>query len=64
MKTRAKTKRPRGAVKKSNAHLLGAYVPTAMSELVNQAVEMLDTDRSKFFRAAVREKLERHGLAA
>lgn len=64
MKTKAHTPRPRGAVKKKNAHLLGAYIPTAMSDLVNVAVVQLDTDRSKFFRAAVREKLQRHGIAA
>lgn len=35
-----------------------------MREAVDQAVERLDLDRSKFLREAVREKLARLGTAA
>lgn len=62
MKKRKQTPRPRGAVKKKEARLLGAYIPTSLANLVDEAVVKLDTDRSKFFRTAVREKLQRHGI--
>lgn len=63
MSKRKQTKRPRGAVTKGSAKLLGAYLPTALIALVDQVVRAQDTDRSKFFRAAVREKLERENAA-
>lgn len=59
---RTPTKRPRGAVKKDTSRLLGAYLPNELVGLIDQAVDRLDTDRSKFFRAAIREKLARHNL--
>lgn len=63
MNTRAKTKRPRG-ISKQNGTLIGGYMPQAMVTVIDSAVKALDTDRSKFIRTAVREKLERHGYAA
>ena len=39
-------------------------MPEPMVTLIDSAVRSLDTDRSKFIRSAVREKLERHGFAA
>lgn len=60
---RTPTKRPRGAVKKDKARLLGAYLPDELVNLIDQAVNRLDTDRSKFFRAAIREKLARHNIS-
>ncbi len=52
----------RGAVRNKNAQLLGAWLPDAMIVLLDQAVQEHDTDRSKFVRAAIREKLTKLGI--
>lgn len=41
---------------------LGVYFPSAMVPLIDHAVSLSDSDRSKFLRAAVREKLARQKL--
>lgn len=67
MSTPSKSKKKtlqRGAVRKQTSQLVGGYMPDPMVAVIDQAVRVLDTDRSKFFRSAVREKLERHGFAA
>ncbi len=63
MSARTKTKRPRG-ISKQNGTLIGGYMPVPMVTVLDDAVRQMDTDRSKFIRSAVREKLERHGFAA
>ena len=52
----------RGAVhKNAETTFLGAYAPDALVALVDQAVRRDDTDRSKFIRAAIKEKLAASG---
>lgn len=54
----------RGAVKKSDSTFIGGWVPDRLLVQVDQAIQQQDLDRSKFIRAALREKLERSGLGA
>lgn len=51
--------RPRGAVKKSEARLVAVWVPDLLVHALDEAVRSLDTDRSKYIRAALREKIRR-----
>jgi len=53
----------RGAVTKTNARQILVWFPNQLIPLIDQAVDRLDTDRSKFIRNAVREKMERSGIA-
>lgn len=54
----------RGSIQHKNAKLLGAWLPDALVAALDRAVEEKDTDRSKFVRAAIREKLARIGIPA
>lgn len=56
------TKMKRGSVKKAGSRLVNVYFPEAVLPVIDEAVKELDTDRSKFIRKAVREKLERSGF--
>lgn len=47
----------RGAVRRETAKPVLILFPNELLEGVNQAVVLLDTDRSKFVRNAVREQL-------
>jgi metal-responsive CopG/Arc/MetJ family transcriptional regulator len=49
----------RGAVKKSDSTFIGGWVPQQMLLKIDQAIQLHDLDRSKFIRAALREKLSR-----
>jgi metal-responsive CopG/Arc/MetJ family transcriptional regulator len=49
----------RAASKKSESRLINVYFPVVSLPLIDAAVVTEDTDRSKFIRKAVREKLER-----
>lgn len=40
------------------------FMPESLIPLMDVAVRKLDTDRSKFTRAAIREKMERAGIQA
>ena len=53
----------RGAVKKSESKLLTVWIPEAFDRPMKQAVALEDSDKSKFVRNAIREKLARHGIA-
>jgi metal-responsive CopG/Arc/MetJ family transcriptional regulator len=46
----------RGAVKKSECKLVNVWVPQALLTTLDRAVTLTDSDRSKFIRAAIREK--------
>lgn len=48
----------RGAVKKSEAKLIPVWMPIPMIAALAEAVQELDTDRSKFIRQAIREKIQ------
>lgn len=52
----------RGAIKKAESTLVNVYFPDPLLKHVDGAVVELDTDRSKFMRQAVREKLVKHGI--
>ncbi len=52
----------RGAVKKNESRLLTVWIPDSFERPIQQAVAMGDTDKSKFVRNAIREKLARHGI--
>lgn len=47
----------RGAVTKSESRAVIVYFPKTIIPLIDEAVRLRDTDRSKFIRSAVREKL-------
>lgn len=54
----------RGRLKKVECKLLNFYCQEEMFPLLDAAVRKLDTDRSKFIRAAIREKMLKHGVVA
>ena len=45
-----------------NSRLVTLWLPERLDPLIDQAVFTLDTDRSKFIRCAIREKLLRAGI--
>jgi metal-responsive CopG/Arc/MetJ family transcriptional regulator len=49
----------RGAVKKKDSRPIITWFPTPLLEGMDRAVAVADLDRSKFVRAAVREKISR-----
>lgn len=53
----------RGRTKKVECKLLNFYMQEEMFPSLDAAVRKLDTDRSKFIRAAIREKIENAGVA-
>ena len=52
----------RGTVTKTSSKLLTVWVPTALLPAIDRGVSKLDTDKSKFVRQAIREKLARAGI--
>jgi len=52
----------RGAVKKSRSRLVPVWFPLTLLPFLDAAIHTLDTDRSKFIRTAVREKMARAGV--
>jgi metal-responsive CopG/Arc/MetJ family transcriptional regulator len=53
----------RGSGKKPKGKLLAVWVPGRLMPHLDQGARMEDSDRSKFVRNAVREKLARHGTS-
>jgi hypothetical protein len=47
---------------KNESTMLTVWVPRPYFPLIERGVRKTDTDRSKFVRAAIREKLARHGI--
>lgn len=58
--------RQRGAVSKdrSMSKAILVYFPNELIPLIDEAVNLTDSDRSKFIRNSVRRELERSGLGA
>ena len=54
----AKQQKP-DRVRRGNTVFIGGWVPEALSEAVDTAVKVLDSDRSKFLRIALNEKVAR-----
>jgi hypothetical protein len=52
----------RGAVKKSSSRLLTVWIPEALESNLAHGAAKEDSDKSKFVRNAIREKLARHGI--
>lgn len=52
----------RGSVTKDESKLLTVWVPTELFPLLDDGVKIEDSDRSKFVRNAIREKLARMNL--
>ena len=55
-------KNNRGSVKKSECKLMTIWVPESLFPFLDRGVKLLDSDRSKFVRIAIREKLARAGV--
>jgi metal-responsive CopG/Arc/MetJ family transcriptional regulator len=51
----------RGSGKKPKGRLLSVWVPEKLMPRLDQGARKEDSDRSKFVRNAIREKLARHG---
>ncbi len=49
----------RGAITKSSSRLINLWIPEVMVPVIDMAVVDSDTDRAKFIRSAIREKLQR-----
>jgi len=52
----------RGAIKKNESKLLTVWIPSSFNGPLKQAIDLEDSDKSKFVRNAIREKLARHGI--
>ena len=52
----------RGAVKKEKARLLNVWVPLDLFPYIDEGVRLEDSDRSKFVRGAIRQKLTTLGI--
>ena len=52
----------RGAVRKHSSKMLVLWVPPCLIPAIDQGVGILDLDRSKFVRLAIREKLAALGI--
>ena len=57
-------KRRSSSSQKRKADLVAVWMPKEMTLRLDEVVVAQDLDRSKFIRAALREKLERSGLGA
>jgi metal-responsive CopG/Arc/MetJ family transcriptional regulator len=53
----------RGAVKKQTSKMITVWVPEVLIPSLDRGVAQEDSDRSKFVRNAIREKLTRHGIS-
>jgi metal-responsive CopG/Arc/MetJ family transcriptional regulator len=51
------------ATKRPESKLLSVWVPKTLVPLLDEGVKREDSDRSKFIRNAIREKLARDGIA-
>ncbi len=49
----------RGAVRKATSKFLGVWLPDPLVDIIDQEIVRTDSDRSKFMRSAIKEKLER-----
>lgn len=47
----------RGAIRKRNARMVTLWIPHAMADQIDIAIQNEDSDRSKLIRRAIREKL-------
>ena len=52
----------RGSVRKAESRMITVWVPRSLIPIIDQGLAKLDTDRSKFIRNAIREKLAQNGI--
>lgn len=52
----------RGSVTKKSSRLVNVWIPEVLLPVIDRAVVTNDTDRAKYIRQAIREKLEREGV--
>jgi hypothetical protein len=52
----------RGAVTKADSKLIPIWAPVPLIDGLDKGVKVTDLDRSKFIRAAIREKLANCGI--
>jgi metal-responsive CopG/Arc/MetJ family transcriptional regulator len=52
----------RGAVWKKEARMITLWIPNVLLPVIDRAVVNHDTDRAKYIRQAIREKLIREGV--
>lgn len=52
----------RTSIKTKDAKLMNVWVPDELIELIDQGVALTDSDRSKFTRVAIRERLQALGI--
>jgi metal-responsive CopG/Arc/MetJ family transcriptional regulator len=53
----------RGSITKAESRMLTIWVPEQLIPKIDAGVRVCDSDRSKFIRNAIREKLARHGVS-
>jgi hypothetical protein len=56
-------KMKRGMVSKSRARLINIWLPLELVPEIDRAIQVEDSDRSKFIRNAIREKISRVNFA-
>lgn len=52
----------RGAQTKETSEMVTCWVPEGMKAAIDLAVKIEDSDRSKFIRNAIRERVRRYGI--
>lgn len=52
----------RGSVRKRSSEMVALWIPRSLVCALDRGVKKLDSDRSKFIRAALREKINRDGI--
>lgn len=52
----------RGSISKNKSVMLTVWVPKVLLPSLERGVLLEDSDKSKFVRKAIREKLARHGV--
>jgi metal-responsive CopG/Arc/MetJ family transcriptional regulator len=52
----------RGSVKKKDSELVALWIPRPVVEAIDRAVITEDSDRSKFIRRAVRNRIQQMGI--
>lgn len=55
-------KRQRDKHKKAGRTLVGAWLPDDLIPALDRAVSLEDSDKSKFLRNALRDRIARHGI--
>ena len=54
----------RGTIKSKQSDLVALWIPKGLAMALDRGVKIEDSDRSKFIRNALREKLSKHGIQA